>query len=148
VGTARAVGLTRLTPGGGHSVAGHSLPDGALVVSLDRMRSVEVDPARGLAHAGGGALWEDVDAAAFAHGLAVPGGTFGDTGIGGLTLGGGLGWLLPISGLTCATPLEADVVTADVSVVIAGPDGDPELLWALRGGGGNFGVVTRFTYRL
>ena len=148
VRAARSASLPIAIRGGGHSVAGHSIPDGAIVVSLDRMRSVTVDPAARLAHAGGGALWDDIDAAAFAHGLAVPGGTFGDTGIGGLTLGGGLGWLMPVAGLTCDNLVAAEVVTADGDVVTAGPDGDPELLWALRGGGGNFGVVTRFTYHL
>jgi FAD/FMN-containing dehydrogenase len=148
VRAAQAVGLPIAIRGGGHSVAGHSLPDGALVVSLSPMREVVIDPARRLAHAGGGAIWNDVDAAAFAHDLAVPGGTFGDTGIGGLTLGGGIGWLMPIAGLTCDNLVEAEVVTADGSIVIAGPTGDAELLWALRGGGGNFGIVTRFTYRL
>jgi FAD/FMN-containing dehydrogenase len=148
VRAARAAGLPIAVRGGGHSVAGHAIPDGALVVSLAPMRGVTIDPAGRLAHAGGGALWDDVDAAAFAHGLAVPGGTFGDTGIGGLTLSGGIGWLMPVAGFTCDNLVEAEVVTADGPVVIAGPDGDPELLWALRGGGGNFGVVTRFTYRL
>ncbi len=146
--TGRAAGLPLAVRGGGHNVAGHAFQDGALIVSLTPMRTVTVDPERRLAHAGGGALWNDVDAPAFDHGLGVTGGTFGDTGIGGLTLGGGIGWLMPIMGLTCDNLVEAEVVTADGSVVIAGPSGDPELLWALRGGGGNFGIVTRFTYRL
>ena len=148
VHAARSAGLPIAIRGGGHSVAGHGVADGALVTSLASMRDVRIEPERRLAHAGGGAQWNDIDAAAFAHGLAVPGGTFGDTGIGGLTLGGGLGWLMPVAGLTCDNLVEAEVVTADGSVVTAGPGGDEELLWALRGGGGNFGVVTRFTYRL
>ena len=148
VRAARNLGLPIAIRGGGHSVAGHSIPEGALVVSLDRLRDVSVDPDRRLARAGGGAQWNDVDAAAFAHGLAVPGGTFGDTGIGGLTLGGGLGWLMPIAGLTCDNLVAAEVVTADGSVVTASADDDADLLWALRGGGGNFGVVTKFTYQL
>jgi FAD/FMN-containing dehydrogenase len=145
---ARDAGLPIAIRGGGHSVAGHSVAEGALVVSLDRMRRVDVDPARRIGRVGGGALWDDVDPATQAHGLAVPGGTFGDTGVGGLTLGGGLGWLLGLAGLTCDNLVRAELVTADGSIVEAGPDGDLELLWALRGGGGNFGVVTRFDFAL
>jgi FAD/FMN-containing dehydrogenase len=148
VRAARVAGLPIAVRGGGHSVAGHGVADGALVVSLAGMRDVTVDPDRRLAHAEGGCQWLDLDTATTAHGLAVPGGTFIDTGIAGLTLGGGLGWLMPIAGLTCDNLVEAEVVTADGSVVIANADTDADLLWALRGGGGNFGVVTRFSYRL
>jgi FAD/FMN-containing dehydrogenase len=148
VRAARDAGLPIAVRGGGHGVAGHSVGEGSLVVDLREMRSVEVDPAARRLRAGGGCQWEDVDRAAFAHGLAVTGGTFWDTGIGGLTLGGGLGFLMGTAGLTCDNLVAATVVTATGDVVRAGEDGDPELLWALRGGGGNFGVVTEFTYRL
>jgi FAD/FMN-containing dehydrogenase len=145
---ARDAGLPIAIRGGGHSVAGHAIADGALGIDLRLMRDVTVDPARRRAIAGGGALWEDVDRATTEHGLVTPGGTFGDTGIGGLTLGGGLGFILGTAGLTCDNLVRAEVVTGDGSIVVAGEDGDPELLWALRGGGGNFGVVTSFEFAL
>jgi FAD/FMN-containing dehydrogenase len=148
VRAARAAGLPIAVRGGGHSVSGHSMADGALVIDLRRMREVRVDPRRRRATAEGGALWEDVDTATVARGLYVPGGTFVDTGIAGLTLSGGIGFLMGSGGLTCDNLVRATVVTADGSIVEAGPDGDPELLWALRGGGGNFGVVTEFEYSL
>jgi FAD/FMN-containing dehydrogenase len=146
VAAARSAGLPVAVRGGGHSVSGQAFADGALVVDLRRMRRVEVDPERRLARAQGGALWEDVDGATVPHALYVPGGTFVDTGIGGLTLSGGIGFLMGTGGLTCDNVVDATVVTADGSVVRAADD--PELLWALRGGGGNFGVVTEFVFSL
>jgi FAD/FMN-containing dehydrogenase len=145
---ARDAGLPIAVRGGGHNVAGHAVADGSLVIDLRRCRDISVDPAARRVTVGGGALWVDVDLATNAHGLAMTGGTFGDTGVGGLTLGGGLGFLMGTGGLTCDHLVRAEVVTADGSVVIAGQDGDPELLWALRGGGGNFGIVTRFEFAL
>jgi FAD/FMN-containing dehydrogenase len=148
VRTARTMGLPITVRGGGHSVAGHAIADDAMTIDLRRMRSVTVDPVARRARVGGGALWEDVDRATTPHELATTGGTFWDTGVGGLTLSGGLGYLMGTAGLTCDNLVRATVVTADGAIVEAGPDGDPELLWALRGGGGNFGVVTEFEFQL
>ncbi|MEA2619514.1 MAG: hypothetical protein QOC97_287 [Chloroflexota bacterium] len=141
------LGLPIAVRGGGHSVAGHGMADAALVVDMREMREVTVDPKTRIVRVAGGALWEDVDSAAWAHHLAVVGGTFGDTGVAGLTLGGGIGWLSGLQGFTCDNLIRAEVVTAAGETVVAGPDGDPDLLWALRGGGGNFGVVTAFEFR-
>ena len=145
---ARDEGLPIAVRGGGHNVAGHATADDAAVIDLRHLREVTVDPERRRARVGGGAIWNDVDAATVPHGLAMTGGTFGDTGVGGLALGGGLGFLMGTNGLTCDHLVGAEVVTADGSVVIAGDGGDPELLWALRGGGGNFGIVTAFEFAL
>lgn len=133
--------------GGGHGVAGLATA-GRLVIDLSTMRRVEVDPHGYRVSAQGGATWVEVDTETQRFGLATPGGRVTHTGIAGLTLGGGQGWLSPKFGLACDNLISAEVVTADGEVVTAGPDGDEELLWALRGGGGNFGVVTRFDYRL
>ena len=144
---ANDLGLPIAVRGGGHSVAGHGMADRALVVDLRDRREVSVDPTTGIVRVAGGALWKDVDGVAWVNHLAIVGGTVGDTGVGGLTLGGGIGWLTGIQGFTCDNLVRAEVVTAAGEKAVAGPDGDPDLLWALRGGGGNFGVVTTFDFQ-
>ncbi|MEU8774461.1 FAD-binding oxidoreductase [Streptomyces sp. NPDC048606] len=145
---ARATGQPVTVRGGGHNVAGTALADGAVLIDLSLMREVTVDPERRIAHAQGGSLLADVDAATTPHGLACPAGVVSHTGLGGLALGGGYGWLARKWGLTCDHILAAEVVLADGSVVVADEDHHPDLLWGLRGGGGNLGIVTRFTLRL
>jgi FAD/FMN-containing dehydrogenase len=134
--------------GGGHSVAGHSAPDGALLIDLSTWRGAEVDPAGRTAIALAGSRLMDLDAATAAYGLAAPSGTFVDTGIGGLTLGGGISFIVASEGFACDALVGAELVTAAGEVVEVDEEREPELLWGLRGGGGNFGVVTRLRYRL
>lgn len=144
----RANDMTIAIRGGGHNVAGLALCDDGLVIDLSAMRGVRVDPARRRAHVQGGCVWGDVDHAAHPFGLATPTGIISTTGVGGLTLGGGFGYLSRRYGLSCDNLVSADVVTADGRFVTASRDEHPDLFWALRGGGGNFGVVTSFEFQL
>ena len=141
-------GLPVAVRGGGHGVAGTAVCDNGLVIDIAPMRAISVDPAARTARAQAGLLWGEFDAATQAFGLATTGGQMSETGIAGLTLGGGLGWLMRRHGLTVDNLLSADVVLADGRTVTADQHQHADLFWALRGGGGNFGVVTSFTYRL
>ncbi len=134
--------------GGGHSVPGFGTADDAVVVDLSRMRGVRVDPAKRTARAEGGATWGDFNNATYAHGLATTGGIISTTGVGGLTLGGGIGYLTRGFGLSCDNLVSAEVVTADGRQLVASETENPDLFWALRGGGGNFGVVTSLEFRV
>lgn len=145
---AREQGLKLSVRGGGHSAAGKALCDGGLIVDLSRMRAVEVDAGQRIARAQGGATWSDFDAATHEHGLATTGGVVSSTGVGGLTLGGGFGWLMRSYGMSCDNLISAEVVTATGDVLDVSESSNPDLLWGLRGAGGNFGVVTRLDFRL
>jgi hypothetical protein len=145
---ARERGLTVSVRGGGHGVAGRACRDGSLVIDLRGMSGVTVDPVRRTARAGGGATWKDFDQATAAYGLATTGGLISSTGIGGLTLGGGIGWLVRRCGLSCDNLIGAEVVTADGRVLNVNVQQESELFWALRGAGIGLGVVTALEYTL
>ena len=145
---ARAHELEVAVRGGGHNPAGHCVCEGGLVIDLSQMRKVEVDAEARTARAQGGATWLDFDSATQAHGLVTPGGVVISTGVVGLSLGGGIGHLTAQHGLTCDHITGAEIVTSDGKAIHANADENPDLLWGLRGGGGNFGVVTRLEFRL
>jgi FAD/FMN-containing dehydrogenase len=148
VSFARANDLSVSIKGGGHNVAGNAVSSGGVMLDCSGLNEVQVDAERRVAVAGAGALLADLDRATQAFGLATPTGVVSVTGIAGLTLGGGIGWLNGKHGLACDNVLAADIVTADGSLLTASADQNADLYWAIRGGGGNFGVVTSFTYRL
>jgi FAD/FMN-containing dehydrogenase len=145
---ARAHDLPVAVRGGGHNVAGHGTAEGGVLIDFSRMRTARVDVNARTVRADPGCTWTDFDTETVAHGLATTGGTVGSTGIGGLTLGGGLGFLMGSYGLTCDNLISADLVTADGALLTTSERSNPDLFWGIRGGGGNFGVVTSFEYQL
>src|SRR5215218_628096 len=145
---ARTLGLEVAVRGGGHNVAGRATIDQGLMIDLSAMKGIHVDPRAGTARADGGVLWKEFNRETQLHGLATTGGVVGSTGIAGLTLGGGVGWLMPKYGLALDNLRAAEVVTADGSVVRASAGENPDLFWAIRGGGGNFGIAASLDYNL
>jgi FAD/FMN-containing dehydrogenase len=148
LGFGRRHGLEIAVRSGGHSVAGVSLCDDGLVIDVRPMKQIEVDPQRRTARVGAGCTWSELDRATQEHGLATTGGRVSTTGVAGLTLGGGSGWLERKHGLACDNLISVELVTADRSLITASEDEHPDLFWALHGGGGNFGIATAFTFRL
>jgi FAD/FMN-containing dehydrogenase len=144
----RQSGVDATVRGGGHNGAGNAVADGAVMIDLSRMKGVRVDAAARRAYVGGGASWASLDAATAPHGLAVVGGTVSHTGVAGLTLSGGMGWLLSRQGLACDNLVGATLVTAAGRVVAVSDEAEPELMWGLRGAGTNFGVVTELVFDL
>src|SRR5215207_10063376 len=145
---ARSAGLEVSVRGGGHNVAGRAVTDGGVMISLADMTEVAVDPASATAVAQGGATWAELNTATGEHGLAVTGGVISTTGIAGLTLGGGLGWLMGKHGLAADNLVSVELVTADGDIRNVSAENEPDLFWALRGAGANFGVATALEYRL
>jgi len=145
---ARAAGLDISIRGGGHNVAGRAVVDDALMIDLSLMKGIHIDPAARTARVQGGVLWSEFNREAGAHGLAVTGGAISTTGVAGYTLGGGLGWLMAKYGLAADNLNAVEIVTADGEILNVSDDSHPDLFWAVRGGGGNFGVATSFEFRL
>jgi FAD/FMN-containing dehydrogenase len=145
---ARGAGLEVSVRGGGHNVAGRAVTDGGVMIDLAEMKGITIDPEQATARVEGGVIWRELNEAAAEHGLAVTGGLISATGVAGYTLGGGLGWLMAKHGLAADNLLGVELVTATGEVLDVGTDSHPDLFWALRGGGGNFGVATSFTFRL
>src|SRR5689334_7938316 len=143
---ARSMGLEIAVRGGGHNVGGRATIDNGLMIDLAPMKGIHVDPAKKTARAQGGVLWKELNRETQLHGLATTGGVVGTTGIAGLTLGGGLGWLMPKYGLALDNLRSAEMVMADGRVARASADEHPDLFWAIRGGGGNFGIATSLEY--
>ena len=145
---ARETGRDLAVRGGGHNFSGACIADDAVMIDLGALCDVSVDPAARTARCGGGTRWSQLDAATQEHALAAPGGFISHTGVAGLTLGGGMGWLSRKAGLSCDNLLSVEIVTADGAIVRASEQENPDLFWAVRGGGGNFGVVTEFEFQL
>ena len=148
VGLARTLNLEVAVRGGGHNVAGRATVDGGLMIDLSLMKGIHVDPKRRTARAQGGVTWGEFNRETQLHGLATTGGVVSTTGIAGLTLGGGIGWLMGKHGLALDNLTSVELVAADGRVLLASEDENPDLFWAVRGGGGNFGIAASFEYRL
>ena len=148
IGIAHSSGLEVSVRGGGHNVAGRAVADGGVMIDLAPMKGIHVDPAARTVRAQGGVIWSELNREAHAHGLAVTGGAISSTGIAGYTLGGGLGWLMAKHGLGADNLIGVELVTADGETLNVDDESHPDLMWALRGGGGNFGVAASLVYRL